>query len=128
MDMKEEAIQRMKILKLHPNVIAEFEKEGTLNKSELPIAKLIWLTEEEKELVKDEEKQNNFLVYHIIKTLTTDFGIVYDLLYVEENSDDWEIDKEDLKNDLVLSHTITEFQESGLIKIKKINGGLVRVC
>ena len=34
--------------------------------------------------------------------------------------------KANLKDNLVLSHTITPFPESGLISVRCINGGLVR--
>ena len=43
--MKKEALWRMKSLKLHENVICEFEKEDKLNKS-FAFGILYWLTEE----------------------------------------------------------------------------------
>ena len=52
--MKNEALERMKSLKLHENVICEFEKEDKLNKS-FAFGILYWLTEEEKaEIMKTE--------------------------------------------------------------------------
>ena len=62
------------------------------------------------------------------KTNTTDFGVVYDLLYITENPEDWNLYKDYMKDNLVLSYSVTPFPESGLIKVKCVNGGLVREC
>lgn len=118
----------MKLLQLHPNVINEFKNEKKLNRSEHGWGILYWLNDEEKQLVSDfENEHRGYLVYHVIKTITQDSEIVYDLLYVTEDSKDWILDREYLQDNLVLSHTITRDSESGLIKIKKINGGLTRM-
>ncbi len=126
MTIKDEIIDRMELLQLHKNVIEDFRQNNKLNRSE-NYGILYWLTDEEKQLVKTFEKENaGTIVYHIIKTITQDLEIVYDLLYVTEDIEDWTIDREYLQDDLVLSYTITENPESGFIKIKKINGGLIR--
>lgn len=127
MCLKAEALKRMKLLKLHQNVIDEFSRNKKLNKSEYPLASLYWLTNAEKQLVDEFEKNNKgTLVYHLIKSNTKDLGIIYDLLYITEDREDWPIDREFLKDNLVLSHTITNEEEDGRIKIKKKNGGLLR--
>lgn len=126
--MFEEAIKRMEILKLHPNVIKEFKEEHKLNRSESKLGILYWLTDEEQEIVTDfEKKHKGSMVYHIIKTLTQYFGVVYDLLYITEDTEDWKIDREYLKENLVLSYTVTQFAECGYIQVKCINGGLARL-
>lgn len=125
--MKEEALRIMKYLKMFPNVIREFKEENKLNKSETRNGILYWLSDEEQQLVNDFEQDNpGTLVYHIIKTNTVDFGVVYDLLYITEDQEDWDLYKDYLKDNLVLAYTVTQFAESGLIKIKSVNGGLVR--
>ena len=125
--MKEEALRIMKYLKMFPNVIREFKDEDKLNKSETRNGILYWLSDEEQKLVKDFEQDNpGTLIYHIIRTNTIDFGVVYDLLYITEDQEDWNLYKDYLKDNLVLSYSITPFPESGLIKIKSVNGGLVR--
>lgn len=127
MDIKEEAINRMQMLQLHQNAINEFRDENKLNRSELGLGILYWLTDEEKQLVSNFEKTHEgYVVYHIIKTETKDFGTVYDLLYVAPFEDEWEAEREDLKQNLISSYTATQFAECGLIKIKCVNGGLVR--
>ncbi len=126
MKIKDEAIERMELLQLHKNTIEDFKQSNKLNRSE-NAGTLYWLTDEEKKLVNDFEKENaGTMVYHIIKTITQDLEIVYDLLYVTEDTEDWSIDRKYLQDDLVLSYTITENSESGFIKIKKLNGGIIR--
>ena len=58
---KTEAITRMKLLKLHPNIIKEFEKDGIVNLSENG-GFLYWLTDEQQSFVKDFEESHNALV------------------------------------------------------------------
>lgn len=127
--MKEDAIKLMKMLKLHTNVIREFKEENKLNKSETRNGILYWLSAEEQQLVNDFEQEHpGTLVYHIVKTVTLDLGIIYDLLYITEDQEDWNLYKDYLKDNLVLSYSVTLFPECGLIKIKSVNGGLVREC
>ena len=125
--VKDEALRIMKMLNLFPNVIREFKEENKLNKSETRNGILYWLTDEEQEIVNQFQKEHEgTLVYHVILTNTVDFGIIYDLLYITENQEDWNLYKDYLKDDLVLSYSVTPFPEGGLIKVKKVNGGLVR--
>ena len=69
---KIEAITRMQQLKLHPNIIKEFEKENILNLSENG-GFLYWLTDEQKSYVEAFENKYNALVYHVIHNYTA-FG------------------------------------------------------
>lgn len=125
-NLKEKGLNMLRFLRVYINVIYDYKYKDRLNRSEHS-GILFWLSEEEQELVNTFEKENpNCKVYHLIKTNSIDFGIVYDLLYVTDDEDYIKRAKEDLKDGLVLSHTITPFAESGLIKIKSINGGLVR--
>lgn len=128
MKVKDEAIERMNLLQLHKNVIKEFQDENRLNKSE-SFGILYWLTDEEQQLVNDFEKEHEgYLVYHIIKTNTVDMGIIYDLLFVSIFEDDWPLEREELKDNIVMSYSVTPFSEIGSICIKQKNGGLARVC
>lgn len=119
---------RLKILKLHKNVIYDFKTEDKLNKSEGKNAILYWLDDKEKEIIKEFEKIYNVKVYHVIKTYTRDFGEIYDLLYVNEQENRWEEEKEELKEGYVRSYTVSPFSESGDICVESKNGGLVRKC
>lgn len=126
-EMKKEAIERLRMLDVYNSVLNEFINEDKLNKSEGKDGILYWLDDDEQERVKEYEEKWNVLVYHVIKTYTIDFGLIYDLLYITNEKGFWEEERERLKNGLVLTHTISCFEESGDIMIKSINGGVVRV-
>lgn len=127
---KNEAIKRMKILKLYENVIKEFEEENKLNLSE-SIGVLYWLKEEEKELVEEFENENGGLVYHLIRSLT-DFGELYSIFYVSKYEEEWDMDLEDLKNNIAFVYVKNLndelSSEFGSIGFKKSIGGLVRIA
>ena len=124
--MKQEAITRLKMLKLHKNVIYDFKAEDKLNKSEGTMAILYWLNNKEKEIVKGLEKVYDIMVYHVIITYTRDLGEVLDLLYVDEYENCWDEEKEEIKEGYVRSYTVSPFCESGIICIESKNGGLIR--
>lgn len=127
-NLKEKGLNMLRFLRVYINVIYDYKYKDRLNRSEHS-GILFWLSEEDQELVNTFEKENpNCKVYHIIKTNSLDFGTVYDLLYVTDDKDFIKVAKENLKNGLVLSHTISPFPESSLIKVKCVNGGLVREC
>lgn len=127
---KNEAIKRMKILKLYENIIKEFEEENKLNLSE-SIGVLYWLKEEEKELVEEFENENGGLVYHLIRSLT-DFGELYSIFYVSKYEEEWDMDLEDLKNNIAFVYVKNLndelSSEFGSIGFKKSIGGLVRIA
>ena len=128
MDIKDEIIKRMKKLQLHQNVINELMNNNQLNRSESQLGSLYWLTDEEKDLVDTFERENkDTKVYHIMKTNSKYLGTIYDLLFISKDEDNWKFEEENLEENLVLSNTITNFPEKGYIKIKSVNGGLVRL-
>ena len=127
---KQEAIARMKLLKLHGNVIREFEKEGIVNLSENG-GFLYWLNGDQQAFVDDFEKEHSALVYHVIHNYT-EFGELYALLYVSKDEDEWEYDRDDLKAGCALAYvknTDDDFcSEFGSIGIKPQFGGLIRTA
>ena len=124
--LKEYGLNMLKLLKIHPNVIYDYEMQNKINRSENK-GILFWLSAEEREMVNNFEKNHtNCKVYHIIKSISLDFGKIYDLLYVVDDEDFMKQAKEDLKDNLVLAYTISPFSESGLISVKCINGGISR--
>lgn len=66
--MKKEAISRMNILKLHPNVIKEFSNSGKVNLS--LNAALYYLNDKQLARVQEFEQKYNALVYHVIQNHT----------------------------------------------------------
>ena len=119
-----EALFRLTKLKVHPNVINDFKKDGTLNSSTQGI--LFWLEEHEKEIVKNFEEKFNAVVYHIIKNFT-EFGTMYSMLYVTSEQEVWEEDDEMLDNGQTIA-CVTDgyFTDLGTIGVKPFIGGIVR--
>ena len=128
-DKKKEAIERMKLLKLHPNPIVEFKDDGVLNFSERGI--LYWIDEEWMEKIREIEEEYNILVYHAIHNYT-EFGELLSLLYVSDHRDEWEVDRADMEYGYVFAYVINMddpvCSEFGGITVKSRFGGLVRTA
>lgn len=126
-EVRKEALERMKKLNFHPNVLSDFN-EGTINKSGL-IGILYWLNDEEIKAVREFEAENESIVYHVIHQFTN-IGELYSFLYVKLDDEEWEMDNEGLKQREVLAYvwnkTTPEFSELGYIGIRPQFGGLVR--
>lgn len=129
-EQKQEAIERMKMLKLYPNIIKEFEKENIVNLSENG-GILYWLDSDQQAIVDSFETEHNALVYHVIHS-HTEFGELYSLLYVSKYEDEWETDREDLKDGYAFVYVKNVDDDScsefGSICFKPQFGGLVRTA
>lgn len=125
---RKEALKRMKKLKLHKNVIDEFSKEDKLNVSVLN-GMLYWLDDDYKKIVNDFEKEYNAVVYHLIFT-PTKFGRMLSLLYVSKHKSEWEIDIENLNENIVFAYIKNldddYCSEFGYIGFRQNAGGLIR--
>lgn len=125
---KAQAVERMKKLGIMEQPVKEFEDEGKLNLSENG-GLLYYLNEDEQKMVDDFEKENNGLVYHVIKSRTT-IGLMYALLYVSEYLEEWKMDMEDLGEGQALAYVVNmdmpDCSEFGTIGIKPSVGGLIR--
>lgn len=124
---KKQALRCMKLLKIHKNAVEEF-KNDKLNYSLR--GALFWLDDEMKKAVKRAEDIYGIMVYHCILS-ETEFGVLLDCLYVSKDPDDWEIDIQDIKNGETTSFCINfsapEFSEFGLIGIRPLWGGVLRI-
>ena len=96
--MKEEAIQRLKLIGFNSDVIATFE-DGKLLVSEVSsigaLLKQLDKKPEWLEKVRQVEAANDILVYHVTHE-STPFGDLLTMLYVGKYEEEWEKDKEDL--------------------------------
>ena len=126
---KHEAIKRMKQLELYKKAIEEFEDDDVLNRSDNGI--LFWLIDEEKRLVSKFEKEYDAVVYHVIRN-NTSFGVLLSLLYVSNDEEEWEMDREDIKEGTPIAYVYNldepMFSEFGSIEIVNRFGGLVRTA
>lgn len=125
---KQEAIERMKTLGIFSQTIRQF-KEGTVSYSE-PTGANYWLDEVQEKIVKEFEEEHNALVYFVIRSYT-EFGKLDALLYVSDYEEEWEMDREDIKDGYALAYVynydVPYFSEFGNIVVKNRFGGLVRV-
>ena len=126
--MKQEAIERMKMLKLSNSCIKAFQR-GEVWESE-GIGALYDLTEEEQKIVNDFEKKNNGLVYHVIHNMTQ-FGELYSLLFVGKHEEEWQMDRQDIEENIVFAYVYNKTDdwcsEFGSIMVKPSIGGLIRI-
>lgn len=127
----DETIKRMKELKIFDDTIESFKK-GKVSQSIQGF--MYWVDENtENDLAKkiaDFETENNAIVYYVIAT-NTNFGMLYNLLFVGDNEEEWEYEHEDIKDNYVFSYVINidepMFSEFGTIVVSQQYGGLVRV-
>lgn len=122
--MKKEAINRMKMLKLHPNIIKEFSNKNILNLS-LNTA-LHHLNQEQLARVQEFEQKYDVLVYHVIQN-----GQMLSFLYVSKYQEEWEHDRNDLEEGhpfvYVANLTDESCSEFGSIGIRPCVGGVIRI-
>ena len=126
---KHEALERMKMLKLHPTVLKEFEKEDKISYSEKAI--LYWLSDKMKEKIKEWENETGNLVYHAVFN-NFEFGRCLSLFYVSQYQEEWEMDRKDLNEDYPFVYVMNIddpcCSEYGTIGIRKAVGGILRIA
>ena len=126
---KQEALTRMKMLKLHSNIIKEFDKDGIVNLSENG-GFLYWLNSDQQAIVDEFEAEHDALVYHVIHNYT-EFGELYSILYVSKYEEEWDDDRNGLKDGCAFVYVKNinyDFcSEFGSIGIRPQFGGLVRL-
>lgn len=127
-EKKKEAVKRLKMLKVHENVIKDFES-GTINQSERG-GLLYWLDEEQKRMVEAFEKEHNAVVYHVIHQ-HTNIGEMLCFLQVSDHPEEWHYDIEDIEDGQTLAYvmnlTMPDCSEFGSIGIRPSIGGVERI-
>ena len=127
-EMKLEAIKRMNTLKIFDETVELFEKNDIISYSDFN-GIIFWADEELLNYVKKFEEKFNCLVYHVIKSYT-EFGILYSMLYVSDNKDEWELDCEGFSENLAFAYVYNETDdwcsEFGTIGFRNQWGGLIR--
>ena len=128
---KEEAIKRMNILGLFKPCIKAFEKYDEVQLTE-PTGGLYEFNDdaELKAKIKEFETEYDALVYHVIHTYTQ-FGELYNFLYVSDYKEEWEFDRADVEAGYAIAYVWNKtdewMSEMGSIAIRELFGGLVRV-
>ena len=129
---KAEAINRMKMLDLYTDYIKAFKDNGEIFMSEMTGG--VYEFEANTELcnkVKEFEAEHNALVYHVIHTLTQ-FGELYNFLYVSDYDEEYELDNADIKAGYALAYVWNKddewCSEFGSIGVKGVFGGIIRTA
>lgn len=118
-ELKQECIERMKILKLDEHIIEKFIKENTIYLSDIG-GKLEKVNTNELKYIKQYENSKNVKIYHVIKQKTESKDISI-FLYVNSNSKNWENEKRDIKlgYDCAIVYTKEEqIREIGIVNKK----------
>ena len=128
---KEEALKRMVALDLFPPCIQAFKNRDEVQLSEMTGG--LYEFSDDAELVakvKEFEEKYDALVYHVIHTFTQ-FGELYNFLYVSDYEEEYEMEWEDLKDNYVFAYVWNKTDEwcseFGTIAVQQKFGGLVRV-
>lgn len=125
---RNEAIKRMKALDMSQKAIEALEQHDQIAVSIADSVSFL-IKDDIRDLIKKFEQKYNAYVYHCIYC-ETEFGILYNLLYVSKYEDEWKYELEALKNGVPTAYVINEsfpdYSESGCIGIKPLFGGLRR--
>lgn len=134
---KEEALKRMKLLQIMPQVIKDFKNNNKVYYSERQnsffLATLYWVDNHEEyvQLIKEFEKKHKALVYHAQLTHLT-YGDNLALFYVSSEEEEWEQDKNDILNGQLFSRVLNLDDEMcsdfGYIGVKPCMGGVIRTA
>ena len=118
---KIEAIARMNKWGIFPATIEQFQEENLISESLPPFGACFWIMNEQLERVRKFEEENNALVYFIIHSYTN-IGELENYLYVSDYPEEWEMDREDIKQGqqlcYVVNHDAPECSEFGSIGIE----------
>lgn len=127
-EMKKEAINRMRMLKLHSTIIKEFSNKGILNLSRN--AALHYLNEGQLARIQEFEQEYGGFVYHVIQN-HTQFGEFLSFLYVSQHTEEWKYDHNNLKEGYPIAYVanLTDelCSEFGSIGIRPYVGEVIRI-
>lgn len=128
---KQEAIKRMEALGLFKPCIKAFAKYDEVQLTE-PTGGLYEFSDNEElnAKIKEFEEEYDALVYHVIHTYTQ-FGELYNFLYVSDYEEEWEMDITDIEDNYAVAYVWNKsddwMSEMGGIMVQEKFGGIVRV-
>lgn len=124
----DEAVSRMKEMKLYKTVIDDFVSDNKLYMSEFG-GILCDLNEEAESAVRETERYG--LPYHVVRSQSS-FGDMYAVLFVSEHQDEWWAERCDPETGSVIAYvynsTYTDNSELGSVGLRTAGGGLMRVA
>ena len=117
---KEEALARMRALKIFPETVTQFKEDGYVSVSEPPFGAFFWAGAEDLKRIENFERKYNALVYVVIRSYTS-LGKMDSYLFVSDYDEEWEMDRKGIKNGEVLAyvynHDMPDCSEIGGIGI-----------
>lgn len=127
--MKQEAIERMKMLDISPKAIEVFEETEEIGLSVAPLS-ICGIIPEYKKLINEWEEETECVVYHAIYNGAA-VGALLTILFVSDDEEEWALDREDIKSGYPMAYVfnldIPEFSEFGAISVESVNGVLRRI-
>lgn len=121
-EKKVEAVKRMKEIGVFPQTIQQFETANYISISEPPFGAFYWAAGEDLQRIREFEEQSNGLVYLVVRSYT-EMGRMDCYLFVSDYREEWELEKEDLKNGAPLCYVynrdVPYFSEYGCIGIER---------
>ncbi|MEG1563821.1 MAG: hypothetical protein RR365_08855 [Bacteroides sp.] len=119
-EKKVEALARMKLWGIYPPIVEQFKDEDLVSESVPPIGACFWIEGEQLARVREFEKKNNALVYHVVRSFTT-IGEMESYLFVSNYPEEWEMDRADINDGqqlaYVYNHDMPDCSEFGSIGI-----------
>lgn len=126
-ELKQECINRLKILKFDDKVIEDFKVKDKLYATNMSNKNIVDTAYNEIiQGIKLFEKTNNVKIYHIVNIETKNNIVVY-LLYVKKNKKEWQNEREDLKNGFAEVYSYEEIRKIKHIGIETEAGQVVKV-
>ncbi len=126
---QKEALARMEMLGIGSTIIRAFDRLDSSRIYDTEEHRYLPLDREEEKRVSAFEQENNALVYFIIRSYTS-LGVMDNYLFVSDHPQEWEQDRQDIKNMEVMAYVYNrddpELSEFGYIGVKKaLNFGLI---
>lgn len=127
-EMKKESVKRLKILKFDEQIIQDFIEKDMLYVTDITNNNAVGATnfKQVMELVILFEKAKNVKIYHMINIEIENKVVVY-LLYVKQNKQVWENEKNDLKKGFAEAYSYEERRETKYIGIETEYGKIKKV-
>lgn len=138
----EEAKRRIKMLPLAAQAKREFLSKGLVNVSQRSVLEingkrfvvpaLFWCKDnDEARAIEEFEREHNAVVYHVTEE-QYEFGKCYDFFYVSQYAEEWEHDRQELREGypVVWTQNVSDpiLSEPGTIGFEGRYGGLLRTA
>lgn len=128
--LKKEALERMQLLEINPEVIAVYAKENKVMVSQKGAFRE--LSVEEEMMIREFEEKTRQVVFHVISTHMLEVELL-EVLFVSRSTKDWKMEKERLRKYSEIyckafNLTNPECSEFGCIWVRNICGSLHRIA